>query len=128
MNEKIEKLPIWMKKVLGWATWGLIILLTISTVKNINRVASIRSQVEKERQKVERMKVENAKLEEQIAEAQGQEFIEKQIRNKLGLVKSGEAIVVLPDEEIIRKLAPQKVVEEDTLPDPNWKKWLKLFI
>lgn len=128
MNEKIEKLPNWMKKVLGYATWILIGLLTISTIRNINRVISIRDQVEKERQKVERMKIENIKLEEQIAQAQGSEYIEKQIRNKLGLVKSGEAIVVLPDQEIIRKLAPQKTVEEDTLPDPNWKKWLKLFL
>jgi cell division protein FtsB len=128
MSIKTEDLPNWTKKALGYATWALIAFLLISTIRNINRVAGIRTQVEKERQRVEKMQADNAKLEEQIAETQGSDFIEKQIRNKLGLAKVGEAIVVLPDEEILRKLAPQITSEEDVLPDPNWKKWLKLFI
>jgi hypothetical protein len=73
------------------------------------------------------MQAETAQLEEQIAVAEGSNFIEKQIRNKLGLVKPGEAIVVLPDAEILKKMAPQIIAEEDVLPDPNWKKWEKLF-
>jgi hypothetical protein len=42
-------------------------------------------------------------------------------------VKEGEVIVVLPDEDILRKLAPLLPTEENTLPEPNWKKWEKLF-
>ena len=128
MRGKTKDLPNWLKKAIGYATWILIITLLISTVRNIQKVASIRAQVEKERQKVEKMKADNAKLGEQVAEAEGSDFIEKQIRDKLGLVKPGEAIVVLPDVEILKKLAPQETVEKDTLPDPNWKKWMKLFI
>ena len=127
MNGKTKELPNWLKKVVGYATWVLVALLLVSTVRNIQKVRSIRAQVEKERQKVEKMQVDNTKLEEQVAEAQGSEFIEKQIRDKLGLVKPGEAIVVLPDPEILKKLAPQEISEEDVLPDPNWKKWEKLF-
>ncbi len=127
MSGKAKNLPNWLKKVLSIGTWALVVLLLISTLRNIQKVAGIRSQVEKERQKVEKMQADNTKLEEQIAQAQGSDFIEKQIRDKLGLVKPGEAIVVLPDIEILKKLAPQETSEEDTLPDPNWKKWLKLF-
>jgi cell division protein FtsB len=128
MSQKIDRFKNLPKKALGYATWILVFVLLFSTVKNINRVASIRSQVEKERQKVEKMQADNRKLEEQVAEVQGSEFIEKQIRDKLGLVKPGEAIVVLPDAEILKKLVPQKSTEEDSLPDPNWKRWMKLFI
>jgi cell division protein FtsB len=127
MRKKTEKLPNWLKKTLSLGIWVLVALLLVSTVRNIQRVAGIRAQVEKERQKVEKMQADNRKLEEQIAQAEGSDFIEKQIRDKLGLVKPGEAIVVLPDTEILKKLAPQEVTQEDTLPDPNWKKWLKLF-
>lgn len=128
MSGKSKNLPDWLKKTLGWGTWILIVLLLISTIRNVQRVKGIRSQVEKEEQKVAKMQAENAQLEEQIAVAEGTNFIEKQIRNKLGLVKPGEAIVVLPDAEILKKMAPQIVTEEDVLPDPIWRKWLKLFI
>ena len=110
------------------AVWVLIVLLLVSTVKNIERVSGIKSAVQKEKEKVEKMKEDNLKLEEQIAQTQGSEFIDKEIRDKLGLVKEGEAIVVLPDAEVLKKLAPQMPVEQDSLPYPNWKKWLKLFI
>jgi len=128
MSGKSKNLPDWLKKALGWGTWILIVLLLVSTIRNVQRVKGIRSQVEKEEQKVAKMQAENAQLEEQIAVAEGTNFIEKQIRNKLGLVKPGEAIVVLPDVEILKKMAPQIVTEEDVLPDPIWRKWLKLFI
>lgn len=124
----IESVKNKAKTLLGVATWILVLLLFISTIKNIGRVRSINDAVQKEKNKVEKMKEENARLEAQIAQTQGSAFIEKQIRDKLGLAKAGEAIVVLPDPEILKKLAPQMPVEEDTLPDPNWKKWIKLFI
>jgi cell division protein FtsB len=117
-----------MKKIIGITTWVLIVILLASTVKNLQKVAGIKSAVQVEKAKVEKMKEDNAQLQAQIAQIQSPEFIEGQIRNKLGLVKPGEAIVVLPDAETLRKLAPQMPVEVDTLPDPNWKKWMKLFI
>ena len=126
-NKKLGLLEVKFKSVLGYTIWFLTVLLLISTVRNIGRVINIRKQVEVERQKVEKMQADNVKLQVQIAEAQGQDFIEKQIRNKLGLTKEGEAMVVLPDESIVRSLAPSLTSEEETLPDPNWKKWEKLF-
>ena len=117
-----------MRKIIGIATWVLIFFLLVSTVKNLQKVAGIKSAVQAEKAKVEKMKADNAALQAQIAQIQSPEFIESQIRNKLGLVKPGEAIVVLPDADTLRKLAPQMPVEEDSLPDPNWKKWEKLFI
>ena len=66
-------------------------------------------------------------MEQRLAEVKGEEYIEKQLRDNLGLAKEGEIVVVLPDEEILRKIAPSVPEEEDILPDPTWKKWLKLF-
>ena len=117
-----------MRKIIGVATWFFIAFLLVSTAKNLQKVGGIRSAVQAEKAKVEKMKEDNAQLQAQIAQIQSPEFIEGQIRNKLGLVKPGEAIVVLPDADTLRKLAPQIPVETDTLPDPNWKKWEKLFI
>ena len=128
MKELTENLKIKAKKLFGVASWIFALILLISTVRNINNVRRIRSDVEAERLKVEKMKEENGQLAAQIAQTQGSAFIEQQIRDKLGLTKPGEAIVVLPDEDIIRASAPEAPVEEDTLPDPNWRKWEKLFL
>ncbi|MGA3291570.1 MAG: septum formation initiator family protein [Candidatus Microgenomates bacterium] len=123
----IEGLRLKGKKILGYAIWVLVAILLLSTVRNIQKVIAIRAEVEKERQKVSKMEADNAALQAQIAQTQGSEYIEKQIRDKLGLVKRGEAIVILPDDDTLRKLAPPEPTEEETLPDPNWKKWEKLF-
>ena len=121
LKEKIGKLG-------GWLALILSALLLLSVVGNIRKVISIQSQVQEGKQKIEKLKKENEELIGKIKQNQGPEFVEKQVRDKLGLIKEGERVVVLPDEDILRKLAPRVPQEEDTLPDPNWEKWLKLFI
>ncbi len=129
MNGKIiEKLRAKTKKLTGYVIWILILILAMSTLRNMGKAARIRRDIQKEKDRIEAIEEENKELEKKIAQTQGVDFIEKEIRNKLGLVKSGEAIVVLPDEETLRSLAPKIVAEQDILPDPNWKKWIKLFM
>ena len=128
MPKIIENAKNKAKKLIGYATWVLVLFLAVSTVRNIARVKAINSLVASEKDKLEQMKEDNAKLQAQIALTQGDAFIEKQIRDKLGLAKAGESVVILPDTSILRALAPQLPVEENSLPDPNWRKWLKLFI
>jgi cell division protein FtsB len=128
-REKIDKkIGEFFGRVWGYAVWVLILVLAVSVVKNVKKAASIRGEVALEQAKVDKIKEENAKLEEEIAQTTSETFIEKQVRDKLGLVKEGEAIVVLPDEDTLRALAPQIPQDSDTLPDPNWKKWIQLFI
>lgn len=129
MNRKFAEIfNIKIGKVVSWGIWFLILVLTMSVIKNIRRASQIKTEIRTEKTKVEKIKSENAQLEAQIANTQGLEFVEKEIRNRLGLAKEGEWMVILPDEEIVRKLAPKTQLDEDTLPDPNWKKWLKLFV
>lgn len=123
-----KKIKEFFKRIWGYAVWFLILVLVISVVRNIRKTITIRSAVGQSQAKIDKIKEENTKLEREITQAQGEAFIEKQVRDKLGLVKEGEAIVVLPDEETLRKLAPQPPEEVDTLPDPIWRKWLKLFL
>lgn len=120
-----------MKKIFGkigiYAIWGLILILTLSVFRNISRASQINSQIQAEKAKIAKIQADNDKLEEEVAQAKSPSFIEKEVRNKLGLGKAGEAIVVLPDADTLRKLAPQMPTEVDTLPDPNWRKWIQLF-
>lgn len=126
-NIKSVGLNAGLQKVVGYGIWLVILLLSVSVARNLAKVADIRYEVAKEKEKVAKMEKINKDLEKQIAGTQGVDFIEKQVRNKLGLVKSGEAMVVLPDPEIVKRLAPIIDDQNDTLPEPNWKKWGHLF-
>ena len=128
MNTKLsEKFKLGTQKLLGYGLWLMVLVLAFSVVQNARKVIETRAEIQKERDKVAKIKAQNIELERQVQEAQSSAFIEKQVRNKLGLAKAGESIVILPDEETLRKLAPQIDHEVNTLPDPNWKKWEKLF-
>jgi cell division protein FtsB len=120
-----------MKKIFGkigiYAIWGLIIILSLSVVQNVSRNAQISDQIQSEKAKLAKIQEDNNKLTQELAQTQSPDFIEKEVRDELGLGKAGEAMVVLPDDDTLRKLAPPVVTETDTLPDPNWLKWKKLF-
>lgn len=103
------------------------ILMFISLTRNILRVKGAKEKVKGSQERVERLKEENKELEEKVKAVKSEEFIEKQLRDKLGLAKEGETIVVLPEEETLKKLGVSVEEEEEILPDPIWKKWLNLF-
>ncbi len=128
MNTKFhDSLKLRLRKLVSYGIWLMIIALGFSTIQNISKVVRTRDEIQKEKDRVAKMRDVNLSLEKQIAEAQSSAFIEKQVRDKLGLAKAGESVVILPDEDTLRKLAPQTSSEDNTLPDPNWKKWEKLF-
>jgi len=116
------------KKLTGYIIWFFIIVLTVSLFRNVGRMFKIKGEIRTEKDKIAKIRKENDKLQADLLESQTPEFVEKEIRNKLGFVKTGETVVVLPDAETLRKLTPQPQDDEETLPDPNWRRWLKLFI
>ena len=105
----------------------LTLLLIVSLVRNIKKTLEAEGRIEKKEERVEELKAENEELRKRLESVTSDEFVEKQLREKLGLVKENEIIVVLPDEETLRALIPEPKEEVDTLPKPNWQKWLTLF-
>jgi len=128
MNTKnTKKFEFKPQKLISYGIWLLIIILGFSTAQNASNVFQTRREIQAEKDKVAKMQAQNNELEKQLTESQSATFIEKQVRDRLGLVMPDEAIVVLPDEDTLRKLAPQSIAENDILPAPNWEKWEKLF-
>lgn len=105
----------------------IFVILTSSFVKSLNRIKIGDTVIQKTKVKIEKAEEENKKLSEQLEITQSEEFLENQLRNKLGLAKEGEIILVLPEADIVRKLSPIIPVEEEIKPKPNWQKWLELF-
>jgi len=121
LKEKLEKMAIYVALL-------LIIIFAFSLFKNILKVRKVKEKIEEKKVSVESLEKKSRELENNLGEVVSEEYIEEKLRNDLGFVRGGEIVVVLPEREVVEKLAPPKKVEDKVLPDPIWKRWLKLFV
>ena len=105
----------------------LAILFLISLVRNVFKIFEAKKSIDEAKAKVEKLAKENKELSERLLSVQSENYTEKQLRDKLGMAKEGETVVILPEAETVKKLAPKVEVEDGVLPDPVWKHWLRLF-
>lgn len=72
-----------------------------------------------------KLEVKNKELKKKLIQVKSPDFIETQARDKLGLARSGETVVVIPDGKLKQVLSASIKQEEIKL--PNWMGWLKVF-
>jgi cell division protein FtsB len=105
----------------------ILILLSVSLVRSIFKLLATRQKLEALKQDIRALEEKNKDLDQEVIRITSADFIEKQIRDNLGLAKEGEIVVVLPDDEVLRQLAPETEEEKASLPELNWQKWAHLF-
>lgn len=72
---------------------------------------------------------ENLRLKGQLAQAESDEFVEREARNKLGLGKEGEVILILPKQNLENPNSEKRNSNEVVLDNrPNWRKWWDLYV
>ena len=98
---------------------GFFLINTTKNLFQIQRSGSVMQELEDELSKKQN---HNKFLQEQLKYVQTNEFIERESREKLGLVKKGEVVVQEKLESSIN------VEIEQNLSKPNWLQWLELFL
>lgn len=99
------------------------LLLVVNSTKRLLAFKTTAQKVEESEQYLAKLKEENEALKAELEYKRSQEFIEGEIRNKLGLAKEGEAVVVLPNND-----SRQSTVESrKSVGAPNYIKWWELF-
>lgn len=98
-------------------TWSLIGQI-MTTLKSGDRL-------QEATERLHQLEVKNKELKHKLEEVKTPAFLEEQARDKLGLVKEGETIVIIPEEKLNQVLGITDKIEEIKL--PNWQGWLKLF-
>lgn len=88
---------------------------TLDSSKRLGRVVD----------EIKKLEVKNKELKKTLEEIKSPEFVEEQARNKLGLVKPGETMVIISDVKLKQILESSASANENRL--PNWLGWLKLF-
>lgn len=107
----------------------IIIAVLIFTYNLLGQISnSLRSQdrLSEQANAVLQLEAENRELKERLINIQSPEFIEQQARNKLGLAKPGEILVIIPDEKLKSVLSASESAKAVRL--PNWQGWLKVFL
>ena len=102
------------------------ILLVVNSTKRLLAFKTTAQKVEESEQYLVKLKEENEALKAELEYKRSQEFIEGEIRNKLGLAKEGEAVVILPQDGSSPADAKAMAGGQSTVV-PNYIKWWKLF-
>lgn len=123
-----EKGPSTSKKAIKWVGFIIFLILVVSLVRSVLRITGSYASVENARSKLDDLRALQSELSQELAELNTDFYVEKEARDKLGYAKSGEVILVLPEEEILKRLSPL-AGEADvlTLPDPIWMRWVNVF-
>jgi len=102
-------------------------MLFISSLSQTSKkIQKVNLEVTLREEELKKLKEEQSELKIQLEEITSQEYIERQLRNELGLTKENEIVLVLPPDDILIKLLP--VVEEEVVEiKPNWRKWAEVF-
>ena len=89
---------------------------------NVWKLYKAGDKVEIARKELAQAEAEQEKLKAQLEYVQSDEFIEREAREKLGLGKPGETVVIVPTPQIASKVQSDKGSEQ------NWRKWWKLYV
>lgn len=109
--------------------FGIFILFLWSLGRNLVGLSQLDERLVTARNEIDILRQENLKLQEQAEEAQSPLQEEKDIRNKLGLTKPGETVVLIPDDvwdELYISTESARPVEPPHI--PVWKQWVNLFL
>ncbi|MDP3988586.1 MAG: septum formation initiator family protein [Candidatus Levybacteria bacterium] len=113
-----------MKKIIFIVSVVVSIFIINNLVQSIYGLWNKQDLLVKAQKDLENQKKENEKMKKQITVVYSQEFVEKEARDKLFMVKKGESQVII-QEDLLKASSSARDKKEDNL--PNWRKWLNLF-
>lgn len=98
-------------------------LVIVNSTKRLLMFRGTSQKVAQTEVRLEELKKENETLKRELEYKKSDDFAEGEIRDKLGLVKEGEIVVVVPKEMD----NSQSTTDDRQAQMPNWKKWWELF-
>jgi cell division protein DivIC len=115
-----------IKKILIILAIILVLFIAYKLIRQITDAIRSGDRLSSQAETVFNLEAKNKKLKQKLSEVQSKQFIEEQARNKLGLGRSGETVVIIPDEKLKAVLgASNSAYEKPRL--PNYLGWFRVF-
>lgn len=104
------------------------LIIIVSVVVSVNLIRSLfvlwsrRDIVEERGRVLQTVQKEHAQLVSKRAEVETPQFVEREAREKLGMGKEGETVILMDVTDVAG-------MNKDDVPlmEPNWKQWWNLF-
>lgn len=103
----------------------IILIITYNLLGQIFSTLKSGERLQKASERLHQLELKNRELKIRLEEVGSTDFIEREARDRLGLAKEGETVVIIPDEKIDQLLGSQKEEEQKRLPNPLG--WWKVF-
>ena len=109
---------------------ALLLILTILTAiynlgKQISAALAASDRLDASADQLNKLEQQNRELHDKLAQTSQYDFIEETARNKLGMSKPDETVVVIPQSDIEKVLGLER--KPVVVQIPNWQGWLKLI-
>lgn len=126
---KIVNIIGFLKNKLSFVMAVLVFIFLASSLLGVLRSMNLSNKlVESQTTKLEIARNEYEELNQKLEVVQSSEYLEKELREKLGLARPGEIIVILPEIEKVKKMSPNLPVKRKNPARPNYQKWIDLFL
>ncbi len=102
----------------------VILVIAYNLINQIREATQSGERLSQAADVVYKLEIKNKKLKEELTAIQSLEYLEEIARNKLGLSKKGETIVVIPEDKLKMVLGASQSAQ---IKLPNWLGWLKVF-
>lgn len=112
-----------IRKLVIFIVVTVILVIVYNLINQIITISKAGDRLTEALADLHQLEVKNKQLKEELKLVKTPEFIEKEARNKLGLTKEGETLVIIPEETFKKIIGSDKV--EIKLPNPLG--WWKLF-
>lgn len=98
------------------------VAIGIGIVKSVYTLSQKKGIIAERQRVLRELTAKNEELQQQLEEATSPAFIEQAARDKLGLVREGETVVIMDKSQILN---PNN--QKNPLELPSWKQWWSLF-
>jgi cell division protein FtsB len=112
-----------MRKIIFFLAVAFTLFIINNLAHSIYDIWQKHTLVDQAQKELQQQKEDNARLKSRYLYVQSQEFIEKEARNKLQLVKPGETVLLMPSISI----SPTPKSSQKLAGKPHWQEWLGLF-
>ena len=120
---KIDKFML--KKLIYGIIIIVVLVIAYSLVVQITQAIKSGERLSQATDAVYQLQGKNKELKKKLSEIQSPQFIEQQARDKLGLSKKGETVVIIPDQTIKMLLGASSSAQIIRFPNPLG--WWKVF-
>jgi len=118
--------------VMNWKNVLLIfvsLVFAVGLVKTLGNISQGRRRLAEVKDEVTRTAKQKQDIEEEIKQRESLLYLETEARNRLNLIKPGERVVIMPKKPEVAGSSDGSLGSpaDDSLPEPNWVKWKRLF-